>query len=1356
MAVIKDLFDEQVTPKSRVVSDLFTEPSQQISPPAPSIPPPQVGSRVVKDLFPTPKIPKIKGLKQPFLLGDAISATREGIVPQQAPISIPDQPQIVKQIPQLKTASPTEIKAKPRTEESKQQDAARLLNIQSIADVTGFPLEKVNAELESLQNNPAIVKALGFTKEATPVEVIEASLLPVVGAAFLSNPIGTAIGVGLFATINKLIPTDKLIPKDIPAEAQDLLKIVDLVVKGALTGGLIKGFQAKKARFAEKDLTKLVEDLKTEQKPNIIKQVKEKPQFKDAKDKEIELVVENLLEKLEAQVRSDPAIKKQIIDKQNIFKIFKEEIKSKKGEIPIGGKKPIKKSKVVPDLFKKEKIKGLIKKRVGEVDISKEIKTTEAKQLKQKLQQQAKGAKAGLKEGKATAKDVIAKEKLKATETKQKFKRDKELSLLKEDIKGRTKLKDLAGAKDQLLFKLKAKQVSIKDKKIELVKYANEQLALEDRGKLLAQVKNISSPKGLSRAMVMVDKIAEKAGRNEALGNLKKTIKGFSIKELRPEFQKEIKKLLDLDLKKVSERKTLSLQKTLKFIEENPDNNIPQEKLTELNRLSQLNVSELTTENIDNITQAVQHLVKLNKLKNKLKFRNKLVEAREITSEAVTNVKRKQSVERDPNIISTTEKPIEANKAQQIFSTQSYNMELISEILDKEATGIIKEVVYGGINDGTTKMLSIKQGAEDFLNERLGKIDVMNWSKKFHEKPGFFNRFRPLERVVDFQNIKLPSGKKLKITKAERVSMVLHSRNAKNLKHLLNGGFSFEDTKFVINKLISEDLSVILESATKEELIVADAIHEYFNVNQKDLLNKESVELNGFEVATEADYFPIRTNALDIKRDNLKLQKNFSQATLEGLGILKERTNAGNAIILEDAFSTFYRSVKQSAAYIGMAQPLRNAKFLVSDKEFRQTIAGTYGEHYVRSLDNYLRDIEGQSFDTSLINKITLDVINKMQVAVLGINPFVILKQPISYSLAATEMDIKYLAQATTPTPKEVIRKHSPQLRDRVDGNVNREVGEIGQAGESLKFWTNQSLLTQKFMKGIQEFDYQAIGRIWKAVEFETKDLFPELEGDAFFNRVSVRAEEVIRKTQPTFLHKDRSEIGRNRNPFVRLETTFSSQRNKNFMIARRTVEKYNVSPKGDEDKKKLFKSLALLGILAPLMLRAVDMLRDFLYGRKPPERPTENHVLRFLELNLGNIYFVGNLFTSFRSKVERGKFGGFDVQNLLQSTANETVNILVDLYDTIDQSISKEKYKSGKRKGELKYKTSAKSFVNNTLSVVSKVKGIPFQPVKGLLKIPNTLADKFEEFVSGKKTKRGKIKGLRSRSRKRRSRTRR
>ena len=885
-------------------------------------------------------------------------------------------------------------------------------------------------------------------------------------------------------------------------------------------------------------------------------------------------------------------------------------------------------------------------------------------------------------------------------------------------------------ARQEILMKLKSTKADIADVKRSIVNYANERLEAQDRGKLLSWVANSKTKKNLAKALARIEQIEEKRDRNIAVSSLKKTIKDIDIKKIRPEYQREISNLTqDLDLVNRKDKTLQSLTGMKQYIETHPDNNIPPEKLQRLELLTKTKIGSLTSDDIKLLNNSIKHLMKLHDLKNKMIFGRVHKEAKEVINEAKSNLDRRETQRRDKDTIDTREQlKVEVGRGKEIFTTESYNTELITEIIDKEASGVIKKVLYGGINKGNTDLLKFRQDAEDYFKGKID-FDITNWSETFFAKP---------KGKVDYQKMTLPSGKKVTMTKAERIALSLHARNEKNLKHLLNGGFSFVRDKYKIHKIDSDDLQAMLDDITPEEKKLADIVHHYFNNIQKAKLNERSMQLNGWEIATEPDYFPIRTNALDVKRDDLKLQKNFSQRTLEGMGILKERTNASNAIILEDVFSATYKTLKEASAYYGLAKHLRNAKMLLNDKYFQIKLASTYGSHYVRNLKQYLKDMEDTSHDTTNVEKLTLDLINKLDTAVLGLNPWVMAKQPVSLAAAATEIDISYLRRALKPASKDIMSKYSPQLRDRFSGNVTRELGEIGQIGEVRKFFTGLTPLSQKVMKGISSFDYQAIGRIWTAAELETNDCCPLLKDEERMQRIAGRTEEIVRKTQPTFLPKDRSAIGRSKRPFVRLLTKYSSQRNKNYMMVRRTVEEYNRSGKTGKDKKKMMSKLSILAIVMPAMLWGIDAARRKVYGRKEkaPKSKAWATIMNFLEYNLGSVYFVGNAFRSLRSKVERGTYAGYDVSDVLISSIDRGIDGIAETVTAIRRAMSEEKYKSGDKKGELKWKTTAKRAIDKNLSTLFKFKwGLPYDTVKRLVTAPFKWFGKEESEGSSKKS---------------------
>ena len=103
------------------------------------------------------------------------------------------------------------------------------------------------------------------------------------------------------------------------------------------------------------------------------------------------------------------------------------------------------------------------------------------------------------------------------------------------------------------------------------------------------------------------------------------------------------------------------------------------------------------------------------------------------------------------------------------------------------------------------------------------------------------------------------------------------------------------------------------------------------------------------------------------------------------------------------------KGIEQVSSYVGLAEPLRSAKALLNDNDLQMQAISVGKGHYIDSLKKYLRAVEGDSTNLDTLDQLGQDMINKLDVSLLGLNPFVIAKQPISYLGAATVMDEKYL-----------------------------------------------------------------------------------------------------------------------------------------------------------------------------------------------------------------------------------------------------------------------------------------------------------------------------------------------------------
>jgi hypothetical protein len=809
------------------------------------------------------------------------------------------------------------------------------------------------------------------------------------------------------------------------------------------------------------------------------------------------------------------------------------------------------------------------------------------------------------------------------------------------------------------------------------------------------------------------EKAKQKAEARYTKRRMTEKIKKLDLKHMRPEYKTQIEAILqdiDYTVTKRSQKKLDRLTKLRQYVQDHPDNNIPESKLKELELLSKKTIGDLTDEEFKTIYESIMHLAKLEQLKNKMIFGKRYRDANEVIGKAISNLlKKDMSIKKDPDLIDTTLREKESSTLKKIFTVDSYNPEMIAEILDRDPKGIIKEVMYDGIDQGISDQLAYQQEVEDMFREAMKGFEIDGWSEAFNKK----------KRNVDYVTVDLPGGSQIRFTRAERIAFYLQAKNRKNVKHILNGGFSFESSKSIIHRIHKDDLDTIINSLSDNERKVADIVYNFFNDFQKKKLNQVSVELNGWEIATEKDYFPIRTNAIDIKRDALRPKNNFVQNTLEGMGILKERVNAGNALIIEDVFKAVYTSMKKTSAYYGLAAPLRNAKMLLNNKAFRQNVNLRYGSEYWEALNNYINDIESTAIKVDNVDKLTGDLINKLDVSILGANPWVVLKQPTSYILGATEIDLKYLVKAIKKKPDfNEIRKYSPQLRDRLDGNVSVEKGELGDIGAVKAFFTGKASGSQKLTDGIRLVDNWTIGRTWEAVKMYIKETQPSLQGDAFLQAVAKKTEEIVRHTQSVSQLKDRSALGRKKETGWRLFTRFTSQRNTIYNGIRRSILRYDISPKTLKDKGKLMKNLFLFTVVSSMMVSAVDSLRDKLYGRKEEDkRPWALKAgIKIIGDTLGYAYIVGDAFNSIVRKIEKGSIFSYDMNNPLESFAQDAINAVVLTHQTIDQVITEERYKSGPNKGKKKFKITAWKAIDKAAATAGGLTAFPYNNIKRLI----------------------------------------
>ena len=789
--------------------------------------------------------------------------------------------------------------------------------------------------------------------------------------------------------------------------------------------------------------------------------------------------------------------------------------------------------------------------------------------------------------------------------------------------------------------------------------------------------------------------------------------KGLDLKHLRPEYREKVEGLLseaDWKVAYRTQRRMDRMQATADFLEAHPENSIPNDVLAELKLLDKKQLSEMTFDEIKTMFDAVRHAVKLNTLKNRLTIGKQLIEAKKVVDEAREAVvkARPEVAVKDANLIDGMAQYPVPRPLERVFTSETMQPESIVQLLQGGDEGPISKFLYDGIDRGVSKQLAYYWDTHDAIRKAIGDTDVSTWSRAFNLKA----------KNVKTVSIPVSEGRTLKITPDQRMEIYAHTLNAKNRASILEGGIIFSARQGQTFKITKADVDAVVKSMTADEKRIIDAMLEHFNNAQKKAINDESVKLLGYEIATEPDYWPIKRSWYSMEHDPLKAKSVFARRTLEGMGFLKERTGVRMPLVIRGAFATFYESISNAGAYAGLAEPLRNAKLILQDSDLIHSLRERGLGHYVDALNKYVEDVEGAGIGISdNVENALRQLLIKIQGGIVGFNPGIVAKQPVSYLAAATEIEWKYLLPSLFTRPNwEEITKYSSQMRNRVEGRINREAGELGELGRVLHFFTGRTFLSQKFTEGIKKFDLATVGRIWNAVKLEIRDKFPDLKGDEFFEKVAERADQIVNRTQPSGLAHTLSSIGRTKSFVTRALTVFSTQRNKNVNMIYNTWRRYTESEKTAQDKINFLKKMFILIAACPAAVAGIDVARDRIYQKKSADDPVTDFMWRTFTSLVSNFYFIGPAFSSLLSKMKKGTFAGFDIEDPVTSTANEMVDSVSKVFAALNQLKTQERYKSGDKRYELKWKDTAMKAADATLKVIAKTQGIPYGNVKNII----------------------------------------
>ena len=425
------------------------------------------------------------------------------------------------------------------------------------------------------------------------------------------------------------------------------------------------------------------------------------------------------------------------------------------------------------------------------------------------------------------------------------------------------------------------------------------------------------------------------------------------------------------------------------------------------------------------------------------------------------------------------------------------------------------------------------------------------------------------------------------ISPAMRASLYLHSLSDQNLKHIAEGGISVPDWKYyqkgdmekawdndTVIKLSPSEVRAIVSEMTDREKDFARKAWQYFNTVSKQAINSVSEKLVGYSLAGVENYFPINTDP-DFLRKEFEAIK--YDGSLEGMGWTKERVNAANPILLRDANEVLEQGIRMHSQYVGLAIPVRNfnklwgvtkssfvtdetGNVVTDDKgnlkrnsyesSVQKAVKKKWGSAAVKYVEKMMSDVQGATRGPSNeFSKALAKIRSAYAGAVLNLNLGVAVKQAASYPTAAAVLGWSPLVKAMGNVGKvdlDLIAEYTPLQWYRSLGYSTKELGDMAKSDSGL-----QKALSGPVLNWIQGADLLTTRKLWKASEFYVRAHDKNLKQGTpkYYEQVADIYNRVIEETQPNYTTMQRPQLLRTESDLLANLAMFKTQPFQNFNI---------------------------------------------------------------------------------------------------------------------------------------------------------------------------------------------------------------
>lgn len=736
-----------------------------------------------------------------------------------------------------------------------------------------------------------------------------------------------------------------------------------------------------------------------------------------------------------------------------------------------------------------------------------------------------------------------------------------------------------AEARVEILSQLKETQEDVKQVKQQIIDYAKEKLALNERGKFLTLVKNAQTQKDLIKAFIKIDKATEFAQKKANLKEVKKIFERIiNSPSVDVDFKARAKELIPYI---GSKEKLKEVKGFLKFAE-GKDLEIPERLAKILEKTSRKSFDEMT---LAETTALVDELETLEHLgRTKVKARKEIYEA--------------EKEKRAERLSVAT--PIETHEKIKVIP---------GERLSKSQK--FKNFIYGAINTANRidKVILPIDVLADMFDGGKGTYDGENFKLLKGKHDSNFSDFLDLndELVKDVNN----EAQKFTPEQFEKMGFVAALMQESGKEKIQNLGYTGEEK---------------VELNTEEQKILAKMKEEMHN--QLPYVKQIMKELYNQEVNEVDEYFSFMTDFDAMERTEFNLDDGFARPTKTvEIGFTKTRKGAGKQRIKLNALDIFNKHIQNVAYLRTMAKDIKMTFEIVNTDEFKKT-HGDLGQLLMLEWLDVMAKKGGVGGSKQIA---WLDWMRKnLSAAVIGFKLSSIAIQPSAFidgmGMVSPSYAIKGMSDVVASKEWREFLMQFPELRDRTGGET--AIAELVEGSKWRKFQA-KGFIPLQFMDKIT-----ASAIVAGAYQQKMAELGLEIDLTAKPNEEAMDyAQMVMRRTQSSSLFKDvplaisRGSLTGNRS-WDRAFLQFQ-----NFLLTRWSRIRYDgiAVAINTKDPKKAVGVLffIMMSIMAASGIRmGVRKIIDFITGDDDEE---ENQFLRSMLFEaMGSVPFMGNIFGAF------------------------------------------------------------------------------------------------------------------------------